>query len=85
MTGFRLGAYLDVDIGRESIVFGVWTLMQEPRCRLALYWDLVARLCFAEGQALECIVLSRRLVCRVALGDVPLLGVLCWSLVLRDR
>ena len=38
-TGFCLGAYLDVDIGRESIVFGVLALMQEPRRRLALYWE----------------------------------------------
>ena len=44
MAGFRLGACLAADLDRESIVFGVWTLMQEPRCRLALYWEFLARL-----------------------------------------
>ena len=49
MAGFRLGACLAADLDRESIVFGVWTLMQEPRCRLALYWESLARLCFCVG------------------------------------
>ena len=36
MAGFCLGACLAADIDRESVVFDVWTWMQEPRCRLAL-------------------------------------------------
>ena len=89
MAGFRLGACLAADIDRESVCLmfgcgcrnlgvGLHCIGSDVcrACELRL-WDLIARLCFALRQALECFVPSRRLVCRVALGDVLFLGVPC--------